>query len=543
MCLTVGLCGPLWADAAKSHYKRGRKAERQGRLLEAYLHYQRARIEKPGNSVYAGSAERLRLSAAQTVAASGDLPAAAALDGAGSYLPEEPSFPLETRAPRIHSTFPSIDLLRPPVHLEPENKRAYFEFRGSVKEAYETVAEEFGLRAIFDGDFSGEETIRFELRHVSFRTALEALGDIGGGFVAPISEKLFLVAEDTTQKRQQLDPVAAVTVGLPEAMTPEQAQEISQAVQQTLELKRSLLSASRGRVAMRDSVAKIQMAQALYSQLARPAGEVMIEVELLAVNRDRTVDYGVSPPTSFPVTNFSTLFNAQAPELTADAAATMIRVGGGETMLGISVGGANLEAKMQRGEGRSLQRFQLRAVHGTQAELKIGERFPIINATFGPAVIDDAIRGEIEAGTLRPPIPSYTFEDLGLVLTVTPTVHSAREVSLEIEVEFKLLAGGSVNGVPILANRAFSSQLRLVEGEYALVSGMAVMEERKNRSGLAWLGKIPLLGRFFRKRTRQFNQSDLVLSIRPRIVRLPPAELGPSLTFRFGPEQRPLPAL
>ncbi len=69
------------------------------------------------------------------------------------------------------------------------------------------------------------------------------------------------------------------------------------------------------------------------------------------------------------------------------------------------------------------------------------------------------------------------------------------------------------------------------------------MEERKNRSGLAWLGKIPLLGRLFRKRTRQFNQSDLVLSIRPRMVRLPPAELGPSLTFRFGPEQRPLPAL
>ena len=538
-CLTAGvICAPLWADAAKSHYKKGRKAERKGRHLEALMHYAQARAARPDSAVYARSADRLRSLAAQAAASHGDIDSARALADSAALAAFH-----ERESPRVAPGFPPVRLLKSPVRLKPENIRQYFDFRGTVKEAYEKVADAFGLRVIFDGGFSGDDEIRLPLEHVSFETAMEALSDAGGGFAVPITEKLFLVAEDTTQKRQQLEPVATATASLPEAMNAEQAQELSQAVQQTLELKRSQLSASRAVVGMRDSVSKVRMAQALYSQLARPPGEVVIEVELIATNRDRQTDLGVTPPTVFPVTNYSTVFNAQAPELDGAGASTQIAVGGGDTVFGVTVGGARLEAKLQRGEGRSLQKFQIRTTDAQQAELKIGERFPIVNSRFEPSVIDDTIQGEIDQGTLRPPVPSFTFEDLGLAVIVTPTIHSAREVTLQIEAEFSLLAGGAVNGVPILANRAFQSQVRLEEGEHAIISGMAVMEERSSRSGLAKLAKIPLLGRFFRRNTRQTNQSDLVLSIRPRIVRLPPAEMAPSLTFRFGPEQRPHPAL
>lgn len=539
VALALSLTGVAWSQDAKTYYKQGRKAERQGRHVEALMHYAQARAAEPDNQRYALAAGRIRPLAAQSAATQGAAAAAVELDRDPAALAAY----LEPPPPRIAPGFPTIDLLKPPVQLKPDNIRSDFNFRGTIKQSYEQVAEAFGLEVLFDSGFRGDGDTRLILRHAGFLTAVDVLADVAGGLVIPVSEKVFLVAEDSSQKRQQLEPVAVAAVSLPEAMTAEQAQEITQAVQQTLELKRSQLSASRGVVGMRDSVTKVRMAQALYSHLARPPGEVVIEVELIASNRSRQVDSGVTPPTAFPVTNFSTLFNAQAPDLTAENASTLVAIGGGESVFGIAVGGGRLEAKLQRGEGRSLQKFYVRSSDKMPAELKIGERFPIVNARFGPAVIDDSVQGEIDQGTLRPPVPSFTFEDLGLSMNVTPTIHSSREITLQIEAEFMLLAGGAVNGIPILANRAFQSQVRLEEGEYAVVTGMAVLEERKNRSGLAGLGRLPLIGKLFRRRTKQVNQSDLILTIRPRIVRLPPAEEAPTLVFRYGPEERPRPAL
>jgi type II secretory pathway component GspD/PulD (secretin) len=216
----------------------------------------------------------------------------------------------------------------------------------------------------------------------------------------------------------------------------------------------------------------------------------------------------------------------------------MVALGGGDSVFGVTVGPSALTAKLARGEGRTVQRLSLRATHGSEAEMNIGERFPIINASFSaPIGVDAGDSGYIQ------PIPSFTFEDLGLTLRVTPNIHGGGEVTLQLAAEFELLAGGSVNGVPILANRTVESQVRLKDGEYALLGGMTVLEERNSRSGLAGLAEIPYLGRLFRSTTRRYNQSDLVVVVRPRIVRLPASEIEPSLTIRFGPEDRPLPAL
>src|SRR5690606_36377345 len=86
---------------------------------------------------------------------------------------------------------------------------------------------------------------------------------------------------------------------------------------------------------------------------------------------------------AYPITNSSTVWIAQAPELDADAATRLLAIGGGQSVFGITIGSAGLSAVLsQRGQGQSLQSFRLRAAHGMPAELHIGERFPIINAFF-----------------------------------------------------------------------------------------------------------------------------------------------------------------
>ena len=539
LALSVCLaCASAYAQVdPRREYRQGRKAEEQGRELDAWLHYLRARVAAPGDPLYVRAADNVRVAAAQALATAGREEDARRV--VGMDPPEDsPIVRGEEPNPRDFRN------IREPVRLEPDRVVSDFYFKGTLREAYEHVAERFKLRTLFDDDFKGrgDREVRFEITDVDFAEAIIALNDVAQAFIVPISSRMFLVAEDTQAKRTELDPVAAATVDIP-AMKPEEAQELAQAVQQTLDMKRSFLSAGGRAVVLRDTVRKVDMAQQMYRALAHPKGEVLVEVEVISLNNDRVVDIGVNPPTAYPITNFAQFWNVQPPELTDQLATSMVTLGGGNSVFGVTIGPSSVTAKLDRGEGRTLQKVSLRATHGAEAEINIGERFPIVNTVFSPSVIDDSIQDEIDNGTLITPIPSFTFEDLGLTLKITPSIHSGSEVTLQLSAEFELLAGPSVNGVPVLANRTLESQVRLEDGQEAILGGMTVLEERNSRSGLGLLAEIPFLGRLFRSTTRRYNQSDLIVLVRPRIVRLPASEVEPSLTLRFGPEERPLPAL
>jgi type II secretory pathway component GspD/PulD (secretin) len=285
----------------------------------------------------------------------------------------------------------------------------------------------------------------------------------------------------------------------------------------------------------------VRIARALLEHLSQPRGELLIEIELLSASKNQQVDAGILLPNSFPVTNFSTIFNAQPPTV-ADGAA-LLGFGGGMTVFGVAIGAANLTASFSRTEARSLSSFQLRTADGMPGELHIGERYPIANATFSPITVTDEIQDSIDDGTYRAPFPSISFEDLGLVFKITPKIHSLGEVSMEIEAEFSVLAGGAVNGIPIISNRQFKSALRLEQGEAAVISGLYQIERRKNRTGVAFLSEIPILGDLLSDHTWRYSMSDVLVVIRPRIIRQPPAETSPSLTLRYGAEESPLSGL
>jgi type II secretory pathway component GspD/PulD (secretin) len=187
-----------------------------------------------------------------------------------------------------------------------------------------------------------------------------------------------------------------------------------------------------------------------------------------------------------------------------------------------------------------MQRFRVRATSGMKANLHIGERYPIINARFSPIVANEDVQDSIDNGTFVEPFPSFTFEDLGLVLDFVPQVHSAKEVSMQFEVQFRLLSGASVNDIPVIANRQFKAYARLVEGEMAVISGIAVAQTFKVRTGVVGLSDIPMLGNLFKRYTRETVKNDLLVLMEPHVIRLPPAETEPTLTLRYGPEGRPL---
>lgn len=514
-------------DAAKQHFELGQAAEKRGHDLEAYAQYLQARAAAPDNRKYLRAADRLRAATAQAIAIR---TAGETVDAPGALgkLDLSPADFLD-----------QDDSLREalgPTELEIEPKISSFRIDGTIQECYERVFREYGIDVLFDEGFRGTTPIKFHLDDVGFDDAVITLNEVAVAFVIPLTAKLALIAADTPAKRSELEPVVTLSVPIPEAVTPQDATEAAQAVQQTLEIRRLFVVPSRNIVTIRDSPAKARIARLLLERLLLPSSEVLLEIELIAYNQERDRELGLSLPSSFPITNYSTILNAVPPDSDGSG---QILIGGGESLLGIGVGDARLVAQLRAGTGSTAQQLSVRTTDGSEAQVRIGERFPIITSSFQPGSGVDPNNPDADFVL---PAPSFTFEDLGLSVNVTPTVHGSGEVSLQMQAEFNLLAGGSVNGIPILVNRTIETHIRLREGESAIIAGMAIDETRSTRSTPLGLAGIPVISTLLSRQTRRTNSTDLLVIVRPRIVRLPASEIVRELRIRFGSEQRPLSA-
>ena len=145
---------------------------------------------------------------------------------------------------------------------------------------------------------------------------------------------------------------------------------------------------------------------------------------------------------------------------------------------------------------------------------------PWITITGGGTVSSG---GSIIGSPSYVPPPSFTFEDLGFSLKATPHIHGIDEVTLDVEAEFKLLAGTAVNGIPVVANRQIKSTVTLKEGEWAMVAGMMNSSEARTISGIAGVATVPLIGRFLRQNNNSNDGAEVMVVIKPRLL-TPPAE-------------------
>lgn len=137
------------------------------------------------------------------------------------------------------------------------------------------------------------------------------------------------------------------------------------------------------------------------------------------------------------------------------------------------------------------------------------------------------------------PPPSFTFEDLGVNLKVTPRIHGMDEVTLDLETEFKVVSGQSLNGIPVISSRKITTKLRLREGEWGVVAGLLTSSEARTIHGIAGLSSIPVLGQLLRKTNKDESTSDVLLILKPTLLNLP-LDQYVTPTISTGSDTRPL---
>ncbi len=515
--LTAALAG---GETARSLARKARQAEQAGELLAASGYYAQAAALDPSNRRYWLRSVALRRRA---LAAQRSLPAA--LSQAGG--PEGAAASGEFLGRITPADLEEARSLAPPPELEGAPERKSFELKGNARQLWERASVAYGLKAVFDSDYAPGPPLSVRIERAGFRKALRIVAAATGSFMVPLGPRLFFVAKDTPQKRQEFEPTMAIVIPIPEPVSVQETQEMARAIQQAMEIPRLVIDSRQRMVLIRDRVSRVRPAQLLFEQMMRRRPEVAVEVEFIEIAENSSLSYGLRLPGSLPLAMLGKFWNITGEAAKGTAYATF---GGGATLIGLGVADAELFASMTHSSSTLLLKAELRSVHGQPATLHVGDKYPIMTVGYFGRV-----EGE---GKVYTPPPSFNFEDLGMVVKLTPYVHGASEVTLEVESEFKVLAGQAINGIPVISNRKFQGVTRLRNGEWALVAGLVRSEEVRALSGLVGLSQVPLLGPLLRQRTRERQSSQTLIVLKPHLVSLPPTETV-TVPVWTGTETRP----
>jgi len=516
VCL-VFICLALaaWADTPEQLFKRARKAEKKGDILRAYALYTQASFLDPKNPEYEGRSMALR---------------STALDQANITLSPVTSLkdlpPDNTKTNITEEDLALMKRLSPPPEVKGTPGTRDFSLNLPATQLFEQVTRAYGLDVVFDGDYNtspvpADRLISFKLTGATWQEALHVLQVVTNSFVAPLSEKLLLVVRDTPQKRTEQEPSMAVMVPIPEGLT--DSVELARSIQQVMELQKFAVDTALKTAYMRGPISKVKPAVMLFNQMSERRGQVVVEVELFETLVGSTLEYGLSLPTSSTLVHLARIWNFMAP--ISSTASRLLTFGGGASLLGIGVVDAQIFASMSHNQSSSKLKAEVRTMDSFPATFVVGDKYPIITNQY--------VGGAGETGTRFAPPPTIQFEDLGLTLKITPRVHSLDEVSLDVESEFKVLTGQSLNGIPVISTRKYQGKVRLREGEWGIVAGLVTMSDTNSRSGIPIVSAVPGLG----SRNKETRRGQTLLVIRPRLVNSPTSETVPTELW-LGPEAK-----
>ena len=251
---------------------------------------------------------------------------------------------------------------------------------------------------------------------------------------------------------------------------------------------------------------------------ARP--ELIIDVELLEVNRTKLREYGlqIASPGQ-PGISGQVDINQEGMTLQALRNLTQADV--------FLTGLPSLYYRLLKNDTntRVLANPHLRTSEGLAAQARFGDRVPVPVTTFAPIAT---------GGVNQQPITSYNYENIGVNIDITPRTHHDDDVSLGLKVEISAISGSGFGGLPTFANRSITTTIRLKDGETNMLAGLIRDDERKVLSGIPGLSDIPVIGKLFAYNKLETQETDIILTLTPHIVRVLDLSESDLRPFRVG---------
>src|SRR5215510_4870081 len=416
--------------ASLDHLTRGRRLEAAGRLDEALVEFQIAAELNPGSGDIDDALRNVRtqLRNKVVVAREGKTQLQTLIQSSQNLGPPGLELPADVRLPTS------------------------LVFRdASARDIYTVIARFANLNLVFDPQFR-DTRISIDLSNVTLDQALAAVSSATQTFYKVTAQRTITIIPDTAAKRREYEEEVVRTFYLSNAD-----------LKETIDLLRIVVDARRiapltanNALTIKDTPERVAAAGRIIQAIDKARPEVVIDVELLEVDRTKLLEYGlqIASPGS-PGINGAVDINRDKLTLNNVVNLTQSDV----FLTGIPA----LYYRLMKTDAntRTLANPQLRTSEGVAAQARFGEQIPVPVTTFAPIAT---------GGVAQQPITSFQYQNIGVNLDITPRTHHDDDVSLALKVVVTSQLGTGFGGLPTFGNREITTAIRLRDGETNLRS-------------------------------------------------------------------------
>lgn len=376
-----------------------------------------------------------------------------------------------------------------------------------LKTAFEFVVKAYGINVIFDDELK-DIPVNIVANNVTFEQALSLLQRVTKTFYKIVGENTILIASDTTEKRAQYEDYLIRVFNLKSI----KAKVMTDILKGVLAFNNIIINEGMNSIVIRDTEERLQLAENLIVINDRKPAELIMEVEILEVNRTKTELLGL---------DYGSQLTATFPDYTGGSLAETLSAGT------VKLPNVVLNYFKSEVDAKTLANPKVRVVDNKTAKIHIGDRVPLRSST-----VQDA------TGQTR---TTYEYRDIGIRLQVEPDIQVDNSVDVKLGLEVSTLGanlGTDDDPAYSIGTRNAETNMILKDGETAILGGLIRDEERRNRVKIPGLGDIPIAGTLFTQYDDQDVRTDVLLTITPRIVRSWDSATELQRTFFSGREKQ-----
>ncbi|HLK54013.1 MAG TPA: type II and III secretion system protein, partial [Candidatus Angelobacter sp.] len=487
--------------SASSKIKRGQKLRDQGSLQEALTVFQQALEVDPSNDLAAQEIRRTQLMMQKGGPGGGQATAT-------PPTRQEEEDPLRKRLEGASS----------PVALAqfPDSPITALEMTEDSKVAYETIGKLAGINVLFDPDYTSRR-LSIKLKGVSLQEGLDIVALESRTFWRPVTPNTIFVAQDTQAKRRELEQNVVKTFYLGNVSGPTDLQDIVNAIRTVLEVQRIQQIPSQSAIVIKGTPDQLALAAKMIDDIDKSKPEVIVDVWVAQVRRDKLRNLGITPPQNMVVALQGTNTTSTGTGTGTGTGTTTTTSGGGlnfndlqhlnSTNYAVTIDPLKAVALFSDADTKIMQNPKLRATDNEKATLTIADKIPIATGSFGtPLGIGTGV-GSVGVNT------QFTYTDVGVKMEITPRVHPDGQVTLKTSLEISNLNGSqTIGGItqPIISTRKVEHTIRLMDGETNLLGGILEVQDTSSTGGTPFLGQIPILKYLFSSTQKEHITNELV---------------------------------
>ena len=371
----------------------------------------------------------------------------------------------------------------------------------SARDVYAAIGKFTNLSVMFDPTFR-DQSVSIDMRGQSLEEALNALSFTTRNFWRVTAQRTITVVPDTTAKRREYEEEIVRTFYLSNA----DLKETIDMLRIVVDARRLSMITATNAITIKDTPERITAAGKIIAAIDKARPEVIIDVELLEVNRTHLHEYGLQIA-SPGQPGISGTADINRPGFTLKDLSNLTSA---DVLL---TGIPALYYRLLKNDGatRILANPQLRTSEGIPAQARFGERVPVPVTTFAPIAA---------GGVQTQPITSFNYEPIGVNIDITPRMHHDDAVTLALKVDLSAISGKGFGDLPTFGSRQINTVIRLKDGETNMLAGLIRDEERTSLATIPGLGDIPVLGRLFAYNHKETLETDIILTLTPHIVRV-----------------------